>query len=157
MTIWRGRTNATNVATCQLRLLPAQRLSGRRLTVQISGEVSPDLILEEWAVMWWVVSPAHPSRIPRYKQPIRGQYSGHLTSIDQWEAAILHTPPTVSQSVTLMPAEAGHWHLYPGSDHCDHHYPSAPRSLVTSDNGWETPCVSGPTADQSWPPLSWTQ
>ena len=29
----------------------SQRLSGRRLTVTISGELSPDLILEEWAVM----------------------------------------------------------------------------------------------------------
>ena len=29
----------------------SQRLSRKRLTVTISGVVSPDLILEEWAVM----------------------------------------------------------------------------------------------------------
>ena len=139
----------------------SQRLSRRRLTVTISGELSPDLILEEWAVMWWVVSPAHPSRIPRYKQlSSQSEASIQVT----WLVLANERPP----SSTPRPQFPSQWLLLRlVTDICTrglttvtiitHQPPGAWWHLILA----EKPPMSVVTLHcwpvQSWPPLSWAQ
>ena len=110
--------------------------------------------------MWRVVSPAHPSRIHRYRyQPIRG-------------SGLANERPPASTPRPLWPGvqwhQAGHWHLYPGlvivtiiTPGCtDCIFISPLVTAVTTNIGWETPWVRGHSGDLTsadrpdWPPLS---